>query len=248
VSGFVALVMLILGISLLDVFPFVKKLQIKMPKSIERHVTRWGVNDHVLAPLLFGIGTFFLPCGFTQSMQLAALSTGSFIQGSLIMFSFALGTLPVLVLISFGSLNIAHQSWRKVFFRVAGVLIIGLALFNIMATLSVLGVITPVTSTRDNTVLVAPIREGKQIIDITARVGYSPRVVVAKAGVPTILRMTTDNTYDCSASLAIPKISYREFLPSSGVVEIPISAEQAQGTLDGLCAMGMYNFQIRFKP
>lgn len=94
----------------------------------------------------------------------------------------------------------------------------------------------------------AVIVDGKQIIDITAKGGYSPRVVVAKAGIPTVLRVNTNGTFDCSASLVIPKLSYRKFLEPSAVVEIPISAEEAQGTLQGLCAMGMYNFQIQFKP
>lgn len=90
--------------------------------------------------------------------------------------------------------------------------------------------------------------DGIQIIDITAKGGYSPRVVVAKAGVPTTLRMGTNGTFDCSASLVIPKLSYQKFLPPSGTTEVAISAEQAQGTLQGLCSMGMYSFQVRFQP
>ena len=93
----------------------------------------------------------------------------------------------------------------------------------------------------------AVVVDGTQIIDITAKGGYSPRVVVAKAGVPTTLRVTTNGTFDCSASVVIPKLSYQKFLPSTGTTDIAISAEQAQGTLQGLCAMGMYNFQIKFQ-
>jgi Cu+-exporting ATPase len=93
----------------------------------------------------------------------------------------------------------------------------------------------------------ATIVDGKQIIDISAKGGYSPRVVVAKKGVPTILRVRTAGTFDCSASLIIPKLSYQKFLQASGIEEIAISAEQAQGTLQGLCSMGMYNFQIKFE-
>lgn len=93
----------------------------------------------------------------------------------------------------------------------------------------------------------ATIVDGKQIIDITAKGGYSPRVVNAKAGIPTVLRVNTSGTFDCSSSLVIPKLSYQKFLPPSGVEEIVISAEKAQGTLQGLCSMGMYNFQIRFQ-
>ena len=93
----------------------------------------------------------------------------------------------------------------------------------------------------------ATIVDGVQIIDITAKGGYSPRVVSAKAGVPTVLRVNTNGTFDCSSSLVIPKLSYQKFLPPSGVEEILIPAEKAEGTMQGLCSMGMYNFQIRFQ-
>jgi len=88
--------------------------------------------------------------------------------------------------------------------------------------------------------------DGKQIIDITAKGGYSPQSVTAKAGIPTVLRVTTNGTFDCSASVVIPKLSYQKFLQPSATEDIEIPAEQATGTLRGLCAMGMYNFQIKF--
>ncbi|MDO8522581.1 MAG: cupredoxin domain-containing protein [bacterium] len=89
--------------------------------------------------------------------------------------------------------------------------------------------------------------DGKQIIDISAKGGYSPRVVLARAGIPSVLRVSTRGTFDCSSSLVIPKLQYQKFLSPTGTEEIPISPEQAQGTMQGLCSMGMYNFQIRFQ-
>ena len=142
-GGIVALVMLILGVNLLDVFHFTKRLQLTMPARFSRHVVNGSRHDHYLAPLLVGIGTFFLPCGFTQSMQLYALSTGSFTQGAMTMFVFALGTLPMLALLSFGSLNIAHQPWRGVFFKTAGIIVIMLALLNLANALATMGIIRP---------------------------------------------------------------------------------------------------------
>jgi P-type Cu+ transporter len=89
--------------------------------------------------------------------------------------------------------------------------------------------------------------DGKQVIDISAKGGYSPRVILASAGVPTTLRVVTRGTFDCSASLVIPKLNYQKFLSPTGTEEISISAEQAKGTIQGLCSMGMYNFQIEFQ-
>ncbi len=88
---------------------------------------------------------------------------------------------------------------------------------------------------------------GMQIIDLTARGGYSPRQSVAQAGVPTTLRVKTQSTYDCSSALVIPSIGYREFLPASGITEIALPAQQPGTTLQGSCAMGMYRFSISFQ-
>ncbi len=139
----VALVMFILGVNLLDVFHFTKRLQVTLPVRFANQLKRGSTHDHYLAPLLIGIGTFFLPCGFTQSMQLYALSTGSFEQGALTMFVFALGTFPVLAFLSFGTLNIAHKPWKGIFFKTAGIIVIALALLDFANALATAGVINP---------------------------------------------------------------------------------------------------------
>ncbi|MDP3710742.1 MAG: cupredoxin domain-containing protein [bacterium] len=88
--------------------------------------------------------------------------------------------------------------------------------------------------------------DGKQIVDITAKGRYSPRVSLAKADVPTTLRVETNGTFDCTAGLTIPAINYRANLPPSGVTEIEIPSQKPGTTLQGLCVMGMYNFKVKF--
>ena len=141
---FIAIVMLILGINLLDVFHWAKKFQLATPKFISKHALRVSKLNHMITPLLVGIATFILPCGFTQSMQIYTLSTGSFLRGGLTMFSFALGTLPVLALISFSSLNIQSNSKAGIFFKTAGLIVIMFALFNLINSLVVIGLISPI--------------------------------------------------------------------------------------------------------
>ena|SRR3989338_7987359 len=87
---------------------------------------------------------------------------------------------------------------------------------------------------------------GKQIIEIGAKGRYAPKVSTAKADIPTILRVQTSGTFDCSSALTIPSIGYRANLPPSGVTEIEIPAQKSGATLQGLCAMGMYNFKVQF--
>lgn len=140
----IGIVMLVLGINLLDVFPWAKKLQPSMPRFLAQRAHGAAKLNHTLTPLLVGIVTFFLPCGFTQSMQIYTLSTGSFLAGGLTMLSFALGTLPVLALVSFSSFSIQGSTKAGVFFKAAGLIVILFALFNLINSLVVIGLIPPV--------------------------------------------------------------------------------------------------------
>lgn len=91
------------------------------------------------------------------------------------------------------------------------------------------------------------VEEGKQIVTISAKGGYLPRVTEAKADMPTILRVSTNGTFDCSASLNIASMNYQKNLPATGVTDIEIPAQKAGSTFEGLCGMGMYRFEIAFK-
>jgi len=140
----VSLVMIILGLNLLDIFPWANKLQLKLPGSIREKINNFNYFNHTLTPLVVGILTFFLPCGFTQSMQIYSLSTGSFWTGSLTMLSFALGTLPVLALLSFSTSGIKNKTWSGIFFKTAGLVVIFFGIFNLINSLVIAGIIDPV--------------------------------------------------------------------------------------------------------
>ena len=87
---------------------------------------------------------------------------------------------------------------------------------------------------------------GVQYIDISAKGGYSPRLTYAKSGIPTILRIETRNTFDCSTSLVMPSLNYRKILSPSGIEEIELPPQKAGTSQKGLCSMGMYGFEVRF--
>lgn len=87
---------------------------------------------------------------------------------------------------------------------------------------------------------------GRQVITIGARGGYLPRLTSAKAGIATTIKMKTSGTFDCSAALVIPALSYRAFLPATGESLIEVPPQKPGSTLQGLCAMGMYGFTIKF--
>ena len=98
------------------------------------------------------------------------------------------------------------------------------------------------TQTENNVSIV----DGRQVITISAKGGYFPRITEAKANMPTVIKLNTQNTFDCSSALTIPSLGYRENLPISGETSIDVSPQQAGSALNGICSMGMYSFAINF--
>ena len=142
----VALMLLILGLNLLDIFPFMKKLQPSLPAFLGKHIQGLKEVNHTLTPVLLCVATFFLPCGFTQSMQFYTLTTGSFWTGGLTMLVFALGTLPVLAVLSFGASGIHDKARSSIFFKSAGLVVIFFGLFNLINAFVAAGYIKPIFS------------------------------------------------------------------------------------------------------
>lgn len=87
---------------------------------------------------------------------------------------------------------------------------------------------------------------GEQILEVTAKGGYSPTTINAKSNAVTILRIKTENTFDCSSSLVIPKIGIRKNLPANGTTDINIPPQEKGTTIAAACSMGMYRFNINF--
>ncbi len=125
----VALVLLLLGLNLLSVTTKAIRFPARIKKAFDG--SRFAVGT--FAPIAFGAVTFFLPCGFTQSMQVYTLTTGSFVAGALTMLSFALGTLPVLLALSYGGYQLVQSKRKQFFYQAIGFIIIGFALFTLVS-------------------------------------------------------------------------------------------------------------------
>lgn len=87
---------------------------------------------------------------------------------------------------------------------------------------------------------------GIQIIKITAKGGYVPSKSTAKANVPTIIRVDTNGTFDCSSIIRIPDMKIAQNLPQTGTTDIDIGL-RPPGIMYGTCGMGMYPFEINFQ-
>ena len=85
--------MVIMGLNMLNLFPWLHRLNLRMPRILTSRIyDQKGSNGPFYVGLLNGL----MPCGPLQAMQLYALSTGSSFKGALSMLLFSLGTVPLM--------------------------------------------------------------------------------------------------------------------------------------------------------
>lgn len=82
-------------------FPF--QFFTKVSIQVKQYWALLFKNSSVASLFLIGILNGFLPCGFVYIALAGAASTGSMITGSLYMALFGLGTLPILLVLSFAT-------------------------------------------------------------------------------------------------------------------------------------------------
>ena len=131
--------MIIAGLEMLQMAPNWLKCAIpRPPKWLSNKILDADGNPNSFAPFLLGAATFFLPCGFSQSLQIYALTTASFWTGATILGAFAIGTAPALFALGFASGALNGKAGKFVL-KLAGVFILYLAIGNVQNGLTLLG-------------------------------------------------------------------------------------------------------------
>ncbi|QQR54570.1 sulfite exporter TauE/SafE family protein [Candidatus Peregrinibacteria bacterium] len=249
----IALVMFYLALSILKIIPKGSFL-IKPPKAVSHWIANLSEHEHPFAPFALGALTFFLPCGFTQSLQLAALASGGFMEGALMMFVFALGTLPALLGISIISAT-AEGRLARLFLRFSGSLVLLLALLNFKSGLILTGVDVdgffsgPAVEGSDTSGSLSVTEEdGMQVINLeVTNYGYSPSSFTIEAGKPTLIKATMNETVGgCISALTVPEFNLSTTL-SPGENELgPIENPQSDFLIT--CSMGMFTATVNVVP
>lgn len=242
ITVIIGIVMIFLGLKLIEIFPRLKNKSITLPSSIGR---LFGLDKNVkeynhFAASLTGALTFFVPCGFTQAMQIYALSSGSFTRGALIMGLFALGTAPGLLGIA-GLSSLFKGQKARIFFMVAGIAVILFGFLNLSNAQLLLSKGSPNTSTTP----VTTTNTGVQEIRMTQSArGYSPNKFTVTKGKKVRWIVNSTNPYTCASSLIMPKYNINRDL-NSGENIIEFTPTEI-GTIPFSCSMGMYrgSFQV----
>jgi sulfite exporter TauE/SafE/copper chaperone CopZ len=241
----VAVVMLLLGVRLTELSPRIAGWSPTIPAAVGDRIGLTGGDPgrRTAGTALAGAATFFLPCGFTQAVQLYAFSTKSPGAAGAIMATFAIGTAPALLAIA-GAPTLFKGTKKVQMLRALGVVVIGFAVINVTSAMRLSGVsFTPATSTAQSVSTNVSLTPGDQTIKTTQDSdGYQPRETVIYAGRPTHWVVTSTAPFTCAASLSSQDLQFQKSLVAGpNVIELP--ALQA-GTYKYSCSMGMYDGQI----
>lgn len=243
-----SMVMIVLGFQLLKLFPWMRHLQPRMPKFLAHRIHNASDNQSKAAPFFLGASTFFLPCGFTQALQLYVLSKGDWKVGAATMLVFSLGTLPALLSLSALS-SFARGGFQRYFLKLSGTLVILLGIFNINnglaltgSSLSILpqkGGVKGTTRTQGSADPNVQIIGGKQVVAMTIN-GYSylPSQFTVQQGVPVVWQIDGTDAGGCARVVTSQGLGINAYIPSSGQKTIEFTPGEP-GTFPFSCPMGM---------
>jgi hypothetical protein len=200
-----------------------------------------GEYSHKNAVILGGL-TFFLPCGFTQLVQLYAISTANPLQASLTMGVFALGTTPGLLGIG-GLTSLVKGAFSRIFFKTVGVVVMALAIFNISNGMNLAGYNVLGAFTSNQAVAAAPVPTGdtqKLAAVYTSKDDMVPNSFTVQSGKPVQLSVDVkDDGFGCMGSMALPGLSKQvEMLVKNEPMVFEFTPDKP-GTYQITCAMGV---------
>lgn len=253
VTGVISLIasafMILMGLNILNLFPGLGKLMPKPPKFLSNKILDLEGKTGKWVPFTMGALTFFLPCGFTQSLQILVLSKGDWLQGALTMMLFSLGTLPALLSLSAVS-SFAKGGFQRYFLKFSGVLVLIIGMSNISNGFALLGINGTAFANifqesrsagiaQESNGALPKIENGKQIVNMTVEgYQYKPNRFTVYQGIPVEWRIDGRKAEGCGRVLTMPFLGITEFMPQDSIKSITFTPKDV-GTYSFNCTMGM---------
>jgi uncharacterized protein len=234
-------VMIVLGLQMLGLAPSLGGLLPAVPKSLTDRV-RASRGATGTAFMLGGL-TFFLPCGFTQALQLYVLAQGDALTGAMTMLAFALGTLPALLSLSALS-SFAKGSIRTHLLRFAGAAVILLGMLNVQYGLVLTGsdmnraggdvTTAPTAPNGQYPTASEPQRISMKIVGLE----YQPNQFAVRQGAPVEWWIDASDAEGCGRILLAPGLRIQKILSAVSTTLVAFTPEKA-GDFAFNCGMGM---------
>lgn len=236
---FVVIFMFGTAMNLLQVHPIFRYFSLQPPRFLTKLVRNQSKSKSLFAPALLGAFTVFIPCGVTQAMMVLAIGTGTALAGAATMFAFILGTLPVFFLLGLLTVSLGEALQQK-FMKVAAVVIILLAIFNLNSILALTGFTWPKAAQTQ------PVSEVSSSPEIAIGPGgYTPNTVTVAAGSKVSLRLKNNGGGGCAAAFTIPALGVQQAVPEGSTGVVTFTAPTQKGDIAFMCSMGMYRGIIK---
>lgn len=243
----VALVMLYIALQILGILPNITKLGFYLPKKLSGGIFNIKTKDKPMLIAFLGSLTFFLPCGFTQSMQLAAIASGGFLPGALIMSFFAIGTIPVLFAVGLGSSYAQHKKF-SVLKKIIAVLIIMFAFYSLNSGLVLSGsrfsldFWTQFVKAENNNIdVVKESTSDSQTVQLDIDYTFKQREIRIKKDVPVKFVVNPIRVTGCSNEVIIPSLGLSTGKLTNGKKVTLEFTPTKTGSIPFSCWMGMIN-------
>lgn len=240
--------MVIMGINMLGIFPWLRRLNPRMPKFIAVKIQKEKSKSN--SPFFVGLLNGLMPCGPLQAMQIYALSTGNPFSGALSMFLFSLGTVPLMFILGALSTVLSKKFTSRV--MTAGavlVVVLGLSMFTQGVSLAgispsaILPGLEGISGNQQESSGQIKIEDGVQVINSTLSPGRYPNIKV-QAGIPVkwIIDAPAGSINGCNNRMIIREygIEY-SFHTGENVVEF---TPDKTGKIPYSCWMGMIRGSI----
>ncbi len=232
----VASVMTLLALNVLGIIP---SFGFKTSSKVTKAYSKLKESRNIFAPFLLGFITFFLPCGFTQSMQVFAITSGSFWKGALSLMFFALGTLPILLIVGITASWTRKKRFR-IFQKAMGILILIFAVATFKSGFALIGVNSSVVSSsvEQGTTQTPPPVSSEQVVEMHVTYsGFEPAVLEIKKGVPVRWVIYGDQVTSCTSRIIVPSLNISKAI-NFGENVITFTP-QSDGVVNFSCWMGM---------
>jgi sulfite exporter TauE/SafE len=228
--------MIIMGLSMLGLFPRLNRLVPRMPARFAGMVD--GAKTRAAGPFVVGLLNGLMPCGPLQAMQLYALSSGSAARGALGMLAFSLGTVPLMLGLGALASALGRRFTRRA--MAAGavlVAVLGISMFSQGFRLSGQSNVTADVGGS------AARTEDVQVVNSTLSSGAYPDITV-RAGVPVrwVIDAPQGSVNGCNYDMVIGVYGI-EYQFQTGENVIEFTPTQA-GAYDYTCWMGMISGTI----
>ena len=238
-----AIFMVLLGLDLAKIISIGRIIPSGLNKAIFEALEHKLERYPRKAPFLMGAITYFLPCGFTQAVQVYALGQASPVQSALTMMIFALGTTPALLLV--GSLgSFTKTGFYNYFMKTMGVIVFMIGFLYFSNFLTLYGVnINPLSGGATGNSTTAAIENGIQVIEMDVNgAGYSHNSFTVKNGIPVKSKIQGVNVFGCQAYLVAPALGVQKVIQAGeNLIEF---TPKVLGVINFSCGMGMYRGRI----